>query len=553
MQQFVPAAAAGLGNAVARVRNAVAQRLPGERPRQVVIELHGSYPARKPKQKLVDPMAFLGGERPTTLEEFSGQVDEILRSPFIEGVIFRFGSLDPGYSALYALAREFARLRASGRRVTVWASELSTSTYYLAAAADEVVMPESAMLMVNGFGLTTLFMGQAFDRLGIRYEKRAIREYKNAGDQFALPAMSDAQREQYEELVESIERHYVEFVAERRRTTVEAVRSWIDESVSSAARAQQLGMIDRIAYEDELPRDGVKTYREAQRFIPARTDRDTQGRVAVVSLEGMIVTGKSRKMPLPLPLFGEQMAGSETIVRALRTAGKDPGTKAIVFHVESGGGSALASDLIWREVMLLARRMPVVAVMGDVAGSGGYYVLTHATRVLAAPTTITGSIGVVLGKFVLAEFNERYGFNPESVLRGRHADLLSSSRSWDEGDDEVLWRFNNEIYDRFTARVAQGRGLSQAQVDEIGRGRIWSGATAATIGLVDELGDIGLAIERARELAGLPAHAPVWNVHAPAKLLLPEEKDPQALLRQLAPHLSGPVLLTQPTGVKLSR
>jgi protease-4 len=273
--------------------------------------------------------------------------------------------------------------------------------------------------------------------------------------------------------------------------------------------------------------------------------------VAVVSLEGNIVPGKSRRTPLPLPLLGDVMAGSETLVQALRSAAHDTTTAAVVFHVDSGGGSALASDLIWREVKLLAARKPLVAVMGQLAASGGYSVLTHATRVLAAPFTITGSIGVLMGKFVLQEFNARYGLNPKTLRRGRFAALNESSRDWDEAELELLWRYNREIYERFVTRVADGRGLTRERVDEIGRGRIWSGADALELGLVDELGDVQLAIARAKELAGLHPDAPVWNVQAAQKLLLPADPDPAALLHAWAPLLRERALLLHPFGLRV--
>jgi protease IV len=236
-------------------------------------------------------------------------------------------------------------------------------------------------------------------------------------------------------------------------------------------------------------------------------------------------------MPFPLPLLGAQLAGAETITRAFRQAEADESTAAIVFYVDSGGGSALASDLIWREVARIRAKKPVVAVMGEVAASGGYYVLAHASRIIATPMTITGSIGVVSGKAVLAGFNRKYGLNPETVSRGRYALTYSSDRPFDDEERALLERYNREVYDRFTQRVAEGRNLSVARVDELGRGRVWSGADALEHGLVDELGDVALGIRRARELAGLSEAAAVWNVEAPAKMLLPTPENAEALLK----------------------
>ncbi|HNQ99671.1 MAG TPA: signal peptide peptidase SppA, partial [Trueperaceae bacterium] len=235
----------------------------------------------------------------------------------------------------------------------------------------------------------------------------------------------------------------------------------------------------------------------------------------------------------------------------LRAAGRDKSTKAVVFHVESGGGSALASDLIGREVELLAKRMPVVAVMGGVAGSGGYYVLTHATRVVAQPTTLTGSIGVVTLKPVLKELYDRYGVNVESLERGRFAEVMASHKPFSPGDRELLERYIGEVYERFVMRVAAGRGLSSERVNEIGRGRIWSGADAKELGLVDELGGLGLGLRLAKELAGLPHDAGQWRVPAPTKYLLPTADDPTTWLRLLGANLREAAwLLGEPVTVR---
>jgi protease-4 len=223
----------------------------------------------------------------------------------------------------------------------------------------------------------------------------------------------------------------------------------------------------------------------------------------------------------------------------------------VALQVDSGGGSALASDLIWRAVQRLATRKPVVAVMGAVAGSGGYYVLTHATRVLAAPTTITGSIGVVMGKFVLEEFNARYGLNPETLRRGRFATLTTSARGWDDAERDLLGRHNDAIYQRFVNRVAEGRGLSATRVNEIGRGRIWSGRDAPDLGPVDEIGDVPRAAAPAKERAGLHPDAPTWNVRAPEAPVLPSTEDPTTLARAWAPLLREHAWLVHPARVRV--
>lgn len=521
-----------LQNAFVTVKNTLAE-LPGERPEWLVMELGGSYPARKHKRKLNSFPPDISPPAPS-LESLEKTIDGLIEAPWLRGVVFRFADLHISLATAYALRRQLQRLREAGKQTVVYATQLDSTGYYLATIADEIIMPEGADLSIAGFALETTFMRDALARFGVSFDKLAIREYKNAGDNFARSEMSEAQREQYSALLDSFTQTLYEEIAEARAVTPATVTGWYDRAVTSAAEAKTQGMIDAVRYEDELVTKHHKPWQQAGRFLKQRR-YPPGGRVAVIALEGVIMTGKSRRSPLPLPLIGGAQAGSETIIKAFRRAEADDTTEAIVFYVDSGGGSALASDLIWREVVRIGKRKPVIAVMGQLAASGGYYVLTHAQHVIAAPSTITGSIGVFAGKFVLEDFNARYGFNPEAIRYGRYAQLHSPNHPFDEEERAKLQASIEEVYQRFTSRVADGRKLSQERVDEIGRGHIWSGQDALDIKLVDELGDVALGVERAREAADLPADAPVWNVEAPSKLLLPTSDDPSTLLRTLAP------------------
>ncbi len=542
-------ATARLSNVAAGLVDLVRDGLPGKRPERVLIELSGKYQAFRDRPKLVGRL--LRTSQAPSLEDLERQVDALLRSPWVKRVVFRFGQLEPSVTTAAALREQFERLRSGGKTVEVVATTFANATYYVASAADRITAPPSAEFMVNGLVMTTTFLGGALGRAGIEFEKLAIKEYKNAGDQLARSHMSDAQREQYGAFLDSVVGTLSRGVAERRGTTPDTVRAWVDAGVTSAAQARELGMLDDVAYEDEVLGPETKTFAAVRRFITGSRRSESAARVAIVALDGAIVTGPSRSSPVPVPLLGNKTAGSDTLVGALRAAGRDKNTKAVVFHVESGGGSALASDLIGREVELLAKRMPVVAVMGGVAGSGGYYVLTHATRVVAQPTTLTGSIGVVTLKPVLKELYDRYGVNVESLERGRFAEVMASHKPFSPGDRELLERYIGEVYERFVMRVAAGRGLSSERVNEIGRGRIWSGADAKELGLVDELGGLGLGLRLAKELAGLPHDAGQWRVPAPTKYLLPTADDPTTWLRLLGANLREAAwLLGEPVTVR---
>ena len=327
------------------------------------------------------------------------------------------------------------------------------------------------------------------------------------------------------------------------------MKAWIEEGVSSATRAKELGMLSRVAYEDEILHAKVRPLAEAERFLRVRAAPVDARRVAVVQVLGAIVPGKSRRSPLPVPVVGGAAAGAETLVRALRLAEADRHTSAIVLHVDSPGGSALASDLIWREVRRIRDKKPIVAVMGSVAASGGYYVAAPCNHILAAPSTVTGSIGVLTGKLVLAGFNEKYGLNAERLQRGRFALLHHPSAGFSEDELALVERGARETYDRFVRRVAEGRKMTAEKVNELGRGHVYSGTDAKALGLVDEIGDIELGIERAREIAGIHRTAAVWTVKAPGHLILPSAEDPTTIERSLAPWLRETAWLLWPAGL----
>ena len=479
-------------------------------PTWLVLDLHGPYPARTPGNPLLAALS-----RQDSLESLDKKIDALAQADWLHGVLLRLGDLPVEAATAWHLLRSLRRL-SEKKRTVAYASSLDMVKLLIACGAREIALPESAELSLNGFAMEVTFLGEFLKKHGVSFENVRIKEYKSALTRFSESRMDAADREQREALLKSAEQTWAREIAASRGVSEDEVRGWFEQGLTSARRAQEVGLIDKVAYEDELVGPGTRPLASAARILFGLELPDLSlsfegpDRVAVVSVLGVIAPGKSRQNPLPIPLFGGPQAGADSVVSALRKAQRDKATKAIVLYVNSGGGSALASDLMWREVA--RSKKPVVAVMGDVAASGGYYVLTHAERVIAAPTTITGSIGVVSGKPVLKEFNERQGFNPERVSRGPYPGLYSASTPWDERERALVERSIDEVYDRFTDRVAQGRGLTQARVNELGRGRVWSGEDALGIGLIDELGDLNTGLNRARELAGLSYDAPSWTV-----------------------------------------
>ncbi|MEM6429160.1 MAG: signal peptide peptidase SppA [Deinococcota bacterium] len=525
-----------LHNAGVAVATLLAEAAPKPKP-NVVITLSGDYPS------YVTPtgrFSFLTEalSHTTSLESFRENCEQLAEAAWLETVTLRFSELSANLATLYAMRRALSTLTEAGKTVHAHLSTLSLGQLYLASVASSISMAESADVFLGGSKFVLSFYADALARLGVQFDKLAIAEYKNAGDSFARAAISDAQREQYTALQQGLEQHIVSTLAEARahakatvseatvpettlseETVSEAtvseatVRGWLHDGLASAEVLLERGVIDQLAYDDEVIDSEHHKLSGIARVLP-RKRLPFSKRVAVVSLEGVITTGKSQRSPLPLPGFGDTSAGSDTLVSTLRQVAEDDSTAAVVLYVNSGGGSALASDLIWRAVTQLDK--PVVAVMGQVAASGGYYVLTHADHVMAAPVTVTGSIGVVIGKFVWQGFNERYGISTEVISDDPHATLFNSNFSFNDAEQALLTRSMEATYARFTRRVAEGRGLDIEAVNKIAKGRVWTGEAALEHGLIDSFGDVHSAILKAKELAGLPEGAAVYAA-TPAK------------------------------------
>lgn len=425
------------------------------------------------------------------------------------GVLLRVGELGAGFAALEELRREIVRFREAGGRVAAYLDSVDTRSYYLACAAERIFCPPSATVAVTGVRTRVTFLKDALDRIGVEAEVLAVSPYKSAGEVFTRNDFSREAREQAERLLERRYEALVEAIAHGRNLTPEKVRELVDGAPYGAGRAVELGLIDGACYEDELPgvlgveRKRVAGWGAARRALP-RPYRSTKRRkVAVVELRGTITRGRSRRLPLPVPLVGAEQAGSDSVVRSLRAAEGSRSVAAVLFLVDSGGGDALASDLIWREVERIRRKKPVVALMGNAAASGGYYVCAPASHIVARSTTLTGSIGVFVTRPVALRLYRRVGVHPVSIERGRHAGIFDESRPPTEEEMRILGEELRRSYEEFKEKVCRGRGIPVRSLERIAGGRVWSGAEAHEIGLVDEIGGFREALSRAGELAGI--------------------------------------------------
>lgn len=452
-----------------------------------------------------DGRAFLGSE--PTFYDFVVMLDSAACDPAISGMLVRLEG-NPSSAQVEELHGIIKKARKNGKFIVFYAEEMGIGQVWLASAGDRIVMPPSGELAFPGLKGGTYYIKGTLDKLGLYADFERIKEYKTAAEPLTSDTMSLAQKEQYSAILDDIYNNMIDYLAEGRIMPPESVDALVDVGFFSASKALSAGLIDTTAYEDELE-DLVKGYAGrkvslvkaesyfARKEIP-RAWREDKPLIALIVAEGSIISGRGG-----VSLVGGKSMGKE-VAEAMRKARKDKRIKAVVFRVNSGGGSALGSDLIWREVYLTAKEKPVIVSMGDVAGSGGYYISCAATRILATPATITGSIGIITGKIVAKDLFGKIGVTKPMVTTGhRHVMLWDETRKFTDEERKFVQGMLQEGYDDFTGKVSDGRGITKDSVNAIGRGRIWSGITAKQIGLVDQLGGLTDAIELAKEQAKL--------------------------------------------------
>ena len=498
--------------------NVIAGFSPG--PDFVLINIAGRLPEQR-----VHPQGWRGwlqrrfNPPRESLQVWRERLQLLAADPQVKGIIVTIGDLQAGLPAIESLRRSLLAFRTSGKRLIAFLVTANLYTYYLASAADTLMAPESAEFALHGLRTEATFLRAALDQLDVRPQFHHIAEYKSAANRLLYASMPEPQREMQAALLENTFEEVVAAIASARRQPIEAIRQAVDQGLLSAAAARACHLLDVIAYEDELSTSlsqvghpvGIYPWGRARQRIrrPYHWRSLERHAIGIVELTGAIVPGESRDLPLPLPLVGQQLAGHETIAQALRRAESSPRIKAIVFYVDSPGGSAIASDLIWHEVSRVQRQKPVVVCMGNVAASGGYYVACGAQHIVAGATTLTGSIGVIAGKIDWHGLLEKAGIHREIIRIGATASMPSTFASYSDHEWELLRRWMDEIYQRFKARVAVGRGRSLEAIEEIARGRVWTGRQALSLGLIDEIGDGAVAVRKAKELAQIPLHADV--------------------------------------------
>ncbi len=484
-------------------------RLFARPPDLVWVEISGALP------EFETPVGFLRrridrGPTPLALQALRERLDRISYDGRVRGVALRIKDIEAGWAALEEARRELLSFREGGGRVVAYLQDpVDTRSYYLACAADEVLIAPLVTVGVTGVRTRVSFFKDALERLGVGVEVVAVSPYKSAGEPYTRNDFSPEAREQAERLLDGRYEELVHAIGASRGLTEAEARDVIDGAPYGSQEALTAGLVDGVLYEDELPgrlaaggeRVRLAEWAAARRSLKTPYRRRARRWVGLVQVKGAISRGRSRRVPVPLPFLGGERAGSDSVVAALRGAGKNRRVGAVLLHVDSPGGDALASDLIWREVGRISARKPVVVLMGNVAASGGYYVSAPAAHVVARRSTVTGSIGVITIRPVAERLYGKLGVNPVGLERGERAGLVDPSRPPTEDELRVLEHQIGLVYDEFKDRVSWGRDLSD--VDSIAGGRVWSGAEALERGLVDGVGGFREAFRKACELGGV--------------------------------------------------
>jgi protease-4 len=436
----------------------------------------------------------------------------------IKGVILKPTGAGGLWGKVQEVRDAVGDFRRSGKPIVAYLEYGGEQEFYLATACDKVFLMPSATLDLTGIASYELFMRGMLDKIGAYPDGMHIGEYKTALNEFTEHTYTRAHREMAESLNTDLYEQLVRGIADGRHKSEADVKSLIDHGPFLSEDALKAGLIDDVAYEDELD-DKVKLGSSKPSLVDMNEYRQTSvpfghgsQKIAVIYATGIIASGKST-----YDSTGSQVTGSDTIIEYLRKARADQSTKAIILRIDSPGGSAIASDIIWREVLLTKQQKPLIASMSDVAASGGYYIAMPANVIVAEPSTLTGSIGVVLTKFVIDGTLKKLGLNVEGVSAGKYADLYSPVRPFSPEERKRVAETMQATYDTFVEKAAQGRNTTPEKIDEVGQGRVWTGRQAKQIGLIDELGGLDRALSIAKQRAKIAQDQDVELVIYPPK------------------------------------
>jgi protease-4 len=508
----------------------------------LVVELAGTY-----VEAAAPPLLTrLLGERRPTVASLLSDLRKAERDDRLSAVVLRIRNLEIGWGKAQEIRDAIADLRAAGRPTVAYLEVSSIGAnleYYVATAADEIRAAPGTAAPLVGLAAEYLFLGGLWEKIGAGIETEGIGEYKSAAETISGSEMSEPFREMANSLLDSINGQFVGGIAASRGLTPHRVGELIDAAPGSAAEMVDLGLIDGISFYDQVIEDlGGHPVIQGEDY--ARVDPSTVGfepvsRFALVYGSGAVVMGRGARSPT-----GSLLLTSDTVSSALDEAARDDSIDAIIFRVDSPGGSPLASDIVWRAVERARERKPLIVSISDVAASGGYYLACGADSIVAPPGSLIGSIGVFVMRPFLGGLLENLGIGVETLTRGARAELLLASQPLSEKGRAHLRAEIEKVYELFVGRVAVGRDLAPARVRAVARGRVWTGVQAVENDLIDGLGGLRVAAQHAKEALGLDPDDDAVLVPYPAPQSFAEQID--EMLRRIAARATPQLPLPLP-------
>jgi protease-4 len=482
-----------------------------------------SYPSLGELRPMVARLKLGSELDERVLVQILDHLHRLQRDPNVAGLVLIVGNSSLGWGRLQELRAALRGFRSSGKHVLAYLESPSMRDYYLASVANRILLNPGGGLQLLGLSAHLLFFKDALAKLGANADFIRIAEYKSAPESYIRQQSSEPARRMRNELLDDLFAQVIDDLTRdavgRPHHTQQALRALIDAALYVAPIAQAAGLVDALRFPDEVD-DEVRKFiagryrlQDVAVFGSQRPRSWSQPAIAIVHVDGDIVDGKSRE----LPILGRRLAGGATIAAAIASARRNPRVRAIVLRVNSPGGSVLASDRIAREVALTRGKKPIVVSMGDVAASGGYYVSALADRIYALPSTITGSIGIFTGKVDVSGIAAKLGIGVELYERGAHAAIESPVRPYSEDERQRIYQGLRHFYNRFLQIVSTGRHLPVDRIDAIARGHVWTGRQARQLGLVDELGGLPDVLLEARRRAGLGQETPVQLLSLPLR------------------------------------
>jgi protease-4 len=502
------------------------------------------------------------GKTPMSLLEFELALDRIANDSRPKGVILFLRGFAMSLADLQSLRDSLQRFRNRGKRVVVYAQEYGMAEYFVASLADEIILQPGGMLDTVGLLRSQTFLKDGLASIGLEADSVAISPYKGAADAFTRTEPSKEGEEQFNWLLDSQYQIIISAIANGRDLGHGDVQAMIDNAPYTDKQALEAAYIDALVNEEGLAAhlkvEDVLLWEQADNILPLKMPRDASKYIAILEAAGAIVPGESANPPveLPIPLLGGERMGDATIVRQIRNLMNDDRCAALVLYVDSPGGSAAASEAMAAAMDEFSKEKPIVVYMGSVAASGGYYIATPADYIIAQSGTITGSIGVINMKIVNNEMLKKLKFNPFYYQRGKNAGIMSPVSRFDEAQRAKMRQAIERIYERFLERVAASRKMKVESVDAIAGGRVWTGQQALENGLIDEIGGLYEAVNKARELAKVSMNTPMGIVRHSGKPLpaqVAEQADPAAAVRYALETLelfNGSCLMLMPFELK---